>query len=1163
MRKLILLLCICCVMPAVRAHSFTVSQITGLTFDTNSSKTSITHAFKVGDLLVRPQALTLEYESSNATFMLYGSATLHIEGETLKVHLGSSDDPGIKVKSGGLEHFNIGITEDFELKGLAFKSKGLTLEWTKNDHDFRLYGEADVHLEKDSIQVKLGDQSDPGIEIKDGVFQRINVNITEDFELNGLSLKAKKCGINWINENTQKPEVITAVNFDGATYIEVGNHSHFYSNTYTFSFWLRPNSNEGKMDIISRGESTFHIYKYDSDKISFAVKDSKGYHSLQTKAGLPLNQWSHVTCIFDGGSSKRFEIWINGFKDASRSAVGIGTLHDSHQDLTIGMLAPWSRERFLKGQLHSVCIWNNAMDVTKIYDAQFQLPDANDSHLLACWAMDENTDVYAHDISQHNITAPIYWKPSWYTETVHIGTPGKAYNFYGDVTMLIDGKDTIDIDLGTAEHPGVVISDGAIEKIDIVTNDVFKLGNMTADAENVHFTYDHESEKFQVAGVFKLTDIWDAELDLGIDGAHGLTIDCSGEHPRFDIENFKVIVDNVTLGSIELKEAIIDFENGHLQDAQLDVLFPPAWEVEGEMKFSDKDDHLAVESIMVDWQAKDMEEAIELGATGMLLIEMKGEFDHLDDLRHLVFVGEVTIVYGGPFTFDNKEISLVEMTDKISISHDYLKLDADVELGAYKHGDEWRNYLGTGSLAIDLHWHKYYKLVGQVTMPADKMVEFDLLAYISNQRNIDVLAEMDFYVPHFVPIIGGDKLASADGALRYLYTDKNNSYAAAWYSVHIPFLGHVYKGAKYTIGTGHLGTIGHGSINDITKEIHHDIEEKSLAIATENKEQLFVSHSFVLDHPKTSALWLEVDWGALVDTAHIQVDGPEGVMYNVPIYCKKDTLIQPSDFSTGEELVTVLNDSMVNLVLHYATDNGDVDRFLPLPQGEYYVKLLYNAGHTVVDSLKVNIDTHHPLNYTTLDYALASSGEIVLTSNYGSFNPDSAIISFCVAMDSSTTGSPIVHDVFASSSDNELIGQSIVAYRPLEYVENQALYFYSIIDDGVNTPCYSNILKVDDYRPPIQGRLLVNNDSCSGFKFFIDTNKNGIHDKIDSTTYEKAVVTSDDGYFSFNHFIQDTTSIVLSLPYGYSCSDSAALEWTLYPAATSWYNTFEINYIKP
>lgn len=171
----------------------------GIVFDNGN----ITHVnfgltadFEIKSLAVVPDNLTFEYDSGNNHFEMYGDLTFKIGSDEVTANMGDADDPGLTYKSNSIQHVNIGITTDFSLEGLKIKTNDLGAEWNSGS-DYHIYGDADLSIDSENIDVDFGTFSDPGIVVRNGNLHSFEVDVNSDLKLGNLEVETKDLDIKY------------------------------------------------------------------------------------------------------------------------------------------------------------------------------------------------------------------------------------------------------------------------------------------------------------------------------------------------------------------------------------------------------------------------------------------------------------------------------------------------------------------------------------------------------------------------------------------------------------------------------------------------------------------------------------------------------------------------------------------------------------------------------------------------------------------------------------------------------------------------------------------------------------------------------------------------------------------------------------------------------
>ncbi len=169
-------------------------QKPGIVFSNNSLKQiniGLTDTFKLRSLIFNPQHLTFRYNKDSAMYELFGAAKLAIKSDSVLINLGTDSLPGIKVANGELQDINIGLEADFKLKGIEIHPKNLSFYYSKNRKTFGMYGALDIRFDSNTIDMEMGDISNPGLAFNtaNGDLENLNLTTTDTLKLYSLVLR--------------------------------------------------------------------------------------------------------------------------------------------------------------------------------------------------------------------------------------------------------------------------------------------------------------------------------------------------------------------------------------------------------------------------------------------------------------------------------------------------------------------------------------------------------------------------------------------------------------------------------------------------------------------------------------------------------------------------------------------------------------------------------------------------------------------------------------------------------------------------------------------------------------------------------------------------------------------------------------------------------------
>lgn len=720
----------------------------------------------------------------------------------------------------------------------------------------------------------------------------------------------------------------------------------------------------------------------------------------------------------------------------------------------------------------------------------------------------------------------------WWRET-----PREFFGFHGDAKLNIDNQ-SIDVNFGDTNHPGLLFENSAVSEINISVNSDFKIGNLSLETNDLTLSY--KSNIYKLTGTMTITDIWTLEVDLGSGSNSGIEVDVSGDSDSFVLESLTITLENASLGSVDFKEIQLKFADDRLQDAKMIASFPPSWEVQGEIQFT-TGDQASINSISLDWETDNIDDAIEIPGTGMAVVYISGDFGNLDNTSDLYFTGAVGLTFGGPFEVDGYELTFIYIESDIEITHYKLEIDTDIDVGAYKHDGDWHSLLGDGDLDITLIWNEKYTIDGKFKIPTDPMIEADLTASISASKSLDALLDVEFIVPSWVPFIHGKHFGSADGAIRYINGHPTDSYAAGWVKVDT-WIDDFYIGAKYNMGTKDITKLGHSDIDKIKDEIEgSSINREGLPYNKSTTGYTQIIKSFELEPETSTMVMINLDWDSIIDTAYVTVMGPDGIMNLVELVVDDDgDSTSVPVITSAENLTFVEADNQIDFFIVPASSLSETKTAVKasLTPGLYQVFFSYNAASASIDSLNITASKFFPLPHGSISSSAAANSSIDLDMGYWAYLPDSTSISIYVNDTANYNGRLIEHIPFGTVIDDDS-GSAAINYSVTNMNVGNSVYFYIVVDDGVNIPFYSDFTEPIIYYPPIYGSVTLLDsvglvDSAhQGFTVYIDESGNDKFDTESTGGLEPNCVTNKDGEFEFHSLVSSTYPINIVLPSGF------------------------------
>ncbi len=174
----------------------------GIDIDSNGNLVSldaaITTDITVAGLEIKANGLGIMYQAgdtlADSTFVIFGSASFTLMGNTVSLMLGGGISPGLVISGGQLQSFEASVTGGFNLMGIQINATNLSVAYVAptngNPEQIAVFGEVDITSKFLNFDTTLGTEANPGIDIVGGTLQSLNITVTGGFSLFGVNVSA-------------------------------------------------------------------------------------------------------------------------------------------------------------------------------------------------------------------------------------------------------------------------------------------------------------------------------------------------------------------------------------------------------------------------------------------------------------------------------------------------------------------------------------------------------------------------------------------------------------------------------------------------------------------------------------------------------------------------------------------------------------------------------------------------------------------------------------------------------------------------------------------------------------------------------------------------------------------------------------------------------------
>jgi PKD repeat protein len=261
-----------------------------------------------------------------------------------------------------------------------------------------------------------------------------------------------------------------AVQFDGTDdHIDCGSRSSLRVNSnFTIEAWVKPAAETGfPFSYLTKTATAANGYGigYVNGKLRFIIQPTNLLISAidnMPGATVPLNEWSHIACSYDGKDAK---IYVNG------ALVESQTLASSTTSLTwstnpaaiyIGKCTNYDGSLFFQGGVDDVRIWKTTRTAAEINANKDMKLLGTEANLAAYWKLDEGAGLTAGDATVNNYDGTLKNGTAWITTTHSCSGVGVDENINHQQILSIypnPSSQTITLDYHSMKTTQATISD--------------------------------------------------------------------------------------------------------------------------------------------------------------------------------------------------------------------------------------------------------------------------------------------------------------------------------------------------------------------------------------------------------------------------------------------------------------------------------------------------------------------------------------------------------------------------------------------------------------------------------------------------------------------------------------------------------------------------------
>lgn len=348
----------------------------------------------------------------------------------------------------------------------------------------------------------------------------------------------------------------------------------------------------------------------------------------------------------------------------------------------------------------------------------------------------------------------------------------QEYGFFGTVAISTPDKggqrmlNNFSVTLGAPSSPGMVIRNGELEYLSVELNGSINLFGINATPENLRITYHRSLDLLALQGGITVTVAGKFQAKAAFPG-RGLEINTrTGE---VQIKGLELRVADVKFGTLEINDLgfiyEVDDQGNTTISGSGEITLPAGLTVGAEVVI--KNNRLKKIGFKVERSP-----GIPLGHPPVVFLNsIEGEIDNLDDLDNFQIKAKVTGTVGPSVKIFGQTRALVTVEGSIDINKDRMIIQGDVDLLEGIMGE------GTGRITIFFKGKEVVDVSASFSLYPGGIFRGNMSFKMDRDFNITLNANLGFFVPDPVPIVGGDSLGNFGIYLQIRPTQsRENSY---------------------------------------------------------------------------------------------------------------------------------------------------------------------------------------------------------------------------------------------------------------------------------------------------------------------------------------------------------------------------------------------------
>ncbi|QEL17125.1 Calx-beta domain-containing protein [Limnoglobus roseus] len=466
----------------------------------------------VGGVGITTKGLRFGYTAANSQYTLAGTATAAVAKlGTLGVTFGYGSNPGLVVTNGSLTSLDLTLNTDVTVGGVAITTKGLRFGYTAANSQYTLAGTASASVAKlGSLGVTFGFGSTPGLVVTNGSLTSLDMTLNTDITVGGVKITTKGLRFGYTAADSRYTLAGTA----SATVARLGNLGITFGNG-TNPGLVVTNGSLDVLDMTLNSDITVGSVNIATKGLRFTYTAANSQYTLTGTASVAVARLGNLAVTFGYGGKPGLVI-TNGSLDSLdmtlNSNIRVGSVTFSTQGLRFTYAAANSQYTLTGTASVSIARLGN-LSVTFGYGGNPGLVITNGS--LDSLDLTLNSQIRVQTLVFRTEGLRFTYTAATDTFTLS-GTAGVTILGIGDVAVTF----------GYGGKPGLVISNGSLDSLDLTLNSKIRVQSLIFRTEGLRFTYTAATDTFTLSGTagVMILGIGDVSVTFGYGNKPGLLI---------------------------------------------------------------------------------------------------------------------------------------------------------------------------------------------------------------------------------------------------------------------------------------------------------------------------------------------------------------------------------------------------------------------------------------------------------------------------------------------------------------------------------------------------------------------------------------------------------------------------------------------------------------